>query len=118
MNNLLRAFVRVFGVADSESFEYYFDLFLGVVCAFATLILAGSILSRHIGAAFAVAITVVTLCLLAAKRRWPIVVGSLLFLAGRFVLAFLISGRYTALFLALLCGSVVLVGFRIRRSRL
>jgi hypothetical protein len=115
VNNFLRAFVRVFGVNDTESLEYYFDLFLGIVCAFATLILAGSILSRHIGASFAMAIAVVALCLLAAKRRWQIVVGSLLFLAGRFMLAFLISGRYTALFLALLCGSVALVGFRVRK---
>jgi hypothetical protein len=116
---LITAFLGVFGLSADESSRFYVDVFLGALSGLALLAVSILGLSRQYNWLFYVAIAVSVLCICIASNKREVAAGAILIVASRFLFAFLISFRASALIGTLICTLVValLLGSTRKTSR-
>jgi hypothetical protein len=93
----MKALLGVFGISVGESPRFYVDVFLGALSGLALLVITTLILTRQYSWQFYVAIGAFIICLCVASKRREVAAAALLIVAGRFLFAFLISFRLSAL---------------------
>lgn len=103
IQGLVKAVVGVFGVASDESVQFYVDVLLGILSAITILIVVTLLLERRIGWMFAIAMLALLLCLSLAGKKQEVAAAALLFVAVRFLFAFLVSFRLSALLGVAVC---------------
>ncbi len=114
---LIRAFLGVFGFSADESPRFYVDVFFGALAGLALLAVSMLVLSRQYNWLFYVAIAVGVLCICIASNKHEVAAGALLIVASRFLFAFLISFRLSALVGALFCAVIAILLLRLTGMR-
>lgn|SRR5262245_63357169 len=108
---MFRSILCVLGAPPGETEDFYRDYGLTLLAIPTSIVALFLGLFGVFGAAFWVCTIIYATCVVLAKRRTILVGAPVAFLAVRFGIGFLLTGRLDALFIALgLLAAVLLIG--------
>jgi len=113
---LVKSFLGVFGINADESPRFYIDVFLGALSGLALLALTTVILAKQYSWLFYVAIGIFVISICFASKKREVAAAALLIVASRFLFAFLISFRLSALVGSLVCVTIAVLLLRTTRK--